>query len=234
MNIHILAVDDEQKVRDMVCQSLEQEGFQVTPAKDGMHALSLLQQGTYSLVLLDWMMPGMNGLAVFHAIRQVSDIPVIFLTAKSDEIDKVLGLELGADDYITKPFSLRELAARIRVVLRRWQKTEPSPAPLAQEHLLMRGDLHLNTEKYTVSLRNQEISLTPTEYKLLLLLAESPGRVYTRLQLLELALGEEYSGYERSVDTHIRNLRKKIEPDPSAPSYILTVFGIGYKFGEQL
>ena len=229
----ILVVDDEEKIREIVSNYLGQEGYRVLQAAGGAEALQLLKESAdIDLVLLDWMMPGLNGLDVCRHVREFSEVPVIFLTAKGDELDKLLGLELGADDYITKPFSMRELAARIRVVLRRLQKAQvrkDADEPLQQ---LVRGRLTVDLARHSASVDGREIVLTPTEFKLLATLAQSPGRVYSRLQLLEIALGEEYAGYERSIDTHISNLRKKIESDPSHPVLILTVFGVGYKFGD--
>ncbi|MBO9597117.1 MAG: response regulator transcription factor, partial [Cohnella sp.] len=186
------------------------------------------------LVLLDWMMPGMNGLDTCRQIRGFSQVPVIFLTAKAEEVDKLLGLELGADDYMTKPFSIRELEARIRVVLRR---TQPQPHRNAAserkaDELLQRGGLTIDLPKHAVSVQGKPVPFTPTEFKILRTLAQSPGRVYSRLDLLEIALGEEYTGYERTIDTHIRNIRRKIENDFSNPDYIVTVHGVGYKFGD--
>lgn len=229
----ILVVDDEETLRGIVRNYLEQEGYAVVEASDGAEALAELRQSEVDLVLLDWMMPGMSGLDVCRKLREFSEVPVIFLTAKTEELDKLLGLELGADDYITKPFSMRELAARIRVVLRRLQKAqgEAVPAPENKEQLV-RGRLTLDLAKHAALLDGLPVTLTPTEFKLLVTLASAPGRVYSRLQLLEIALGEEYAGYERSIDTHISNLRKKVERDPSQPELIVTVFGVGYKFGE--
>lgn len=232
----ILVVDDEDKIVNLVSNYLEQEGYRVLRAMSGREALDTLTVvSDIDLVLLDWMMPGMNGLDVCRKLREFSEVPVIFLTAKSDEYDKLLGLELGADDYMTKPFSLRELVARIRVVLRRLQKAQLQPAPVAatmEEGQLVRGRLTVDHARHTALVDGREVVLTPTEFKLLATLAGAPGRVYSRLQLLEIALGEEYAGYERSIDTHIRNLRKKLEVDPAQPTMILTVFGVGYKFGD--
>lgn len=228
----ILIVDDEEKIRSIVSNYLKQEGFYIDEASKGQEALQRLKDSTkeYDLVVLDWMMPEMSGLEVCKRIREFSEIPILFLTAKTDEVDKLVGLEIGADDYITKPFSLRELAARIRVILRRMQKIQK----LTSESLLVRGEITIDITRHSVKVRDKEIDLTPTEFNLLHTLATSPGRVYSRLQLLALCLGEEYAGYERSIDTHISNLRKKIEKDPAKPIYIVTVFGIGYKFGENL
>jgi len=173
----------------------------------------------------------MNGLDVFRLLRQGKNIPIIMLTAKSQEVDRVVGLEMGADDYITKPFSLAELTARIRAVLRRAGNHEHHPKNFQQKAIAREG-LFIDLEKYEVKKGAERISLTPTEFKILSLMAGSPGRVFSRLQLLDVALGESYSGYERSIDTHISNLRKKIEDDPSNPRFIVTVFGLGYKFNE--
>jgi DNA-binding response OmpR family regulator len=231
----ICIVDDEEKIRSIVRNYLEQEGFAVLEAGDGESALGLLRRADVDLVLLDWMMPGLNGLDVCRKLREFSEVPVIFLTAKSEELDKLLGLELGADDYITKPFSMRELSARIRVVLRRMQKAKGNQASSEKKQdRLVRGRVTVDLAKHTAFVDGEPVVLTPTEFKLLATLAQAPGRVYSRLQLLEIALGEEYAGYERSIDTHISNLRKKIEKDPGQPKLILTVFGVGYKFGDGL
>ncbi|MFZ3101767.1 MAG: response regulator transcription factor, partial [Desulfitobacteriaceae bacterium] len=173
------------------------------------------------------MLPGLNGLEMCKKLRETSSIPIIMLTAKSEEVDRVLGLEFGADDYIVKPFSLREMLARIKTVLRRANGT-------AQEHIatLNRGELSIDVASHRVWKRGEEILLTPTEFKMLHLLATRPGVVFSRLQLLQQAMGEEYLYYERSIDTHISNLRKKVEDNPSEPKFVLTVFGIGYRFGE--
>lgn len=244
MQSQILVVDDEQKLREVVKEHLMSEGFNVMEACNGHEVLDIFSAGKYTvdLILLDWMMPDMNGLDVCKQIRRYSDVPIIFLSAKSDEIDKLVGLEIGADDYITKPFSARELLARIRTVLRRVSRQKQVPInpiniglndqlevdSVIIEHSNLRIDLH----RHLAYIGKQELTLTPTEFKLLVTLAQSPGRVYSRLQLLDICLGQEYIGYERSIDTHISNLRKKLDGlNPS--SYILTVFGIGYKFAED-
>ncbi|KRE99408.1 PhoP family transcriptional regulator [Paenibacillus sp. Soil766] len=232
----ILVVDDEEQMTAFIATYLRNEGYSVTVAHSGVEVLSAFEKTTlngYDLVLLDWMMPGMNGLDVCKQLRKFSDVPVIFLTAKTDEIDKVLGLEFGADDYITKPFSVRELEVRIRVVLRRRLPQAQTSIDVGEEpRMLKRGHLSIDFSKHAVYLNNQSITLTPTEFKLLCTLAKHPGRVYSRMDLLEIALGDEYAGYERSIDTHIRNLRKKIENDFSNPKLIVTVHGVGYKFGD--
>jgi len=228
--VNILVVDDEEKMTSFIASYLINEGYAVRQAHSGAEALRLLEAGGgFDLVLLDWMMPGMNGLDVCRKLRTFSDIPVIFLTAKSEEIDKLLGLEIGADDFVTKPFSMRELEARIRVVLRRTNKRKPEPEP---DPMWRRGRLAIDLPGHTVYLDGQPVALTPTEFKILVTLAKHQGRVFSRLDLLEIALGEEYTGYERTIDTHIRNLRKKLETDFSNPEMILTVHGVGYKMGD--
>lgn len=234
----ILVVDDEEQIVSFITSYLTQEGYRVLTAGNGPEALrELAKYPETDLVILDWMMPGMSGLDVCRTIRKTSDVPLIFLTSKSDELDKLLGLEMGADDYVTKPFSIRELETRIRVVMRRRNLTLPVPAQkstVADDELVVRGSLSMNLGKHQVTVDGQNVVLTPTEFKILATLAKHPGRVFSRLDLLELALGEEYSGYERTIDTHVRNVRKKIEKDFSNPYFIITVFGIGYKFGESV
>lgn len=222
----ILVVDDEEKIREMVKNYLEKEGYEVIQAADGTDALESINRDRPSLIVLDWMLPGMSGLEICRHVREKSNIPVIMLTAKTEEVDKLLGLELGADDYITKPFSLRELAARIKVVLRRAEPVESKNTDVVKI-----GGLEINLNRHEVWSEGKIVSLTPTEFKILSVLLSNPGRVYSRLQLLDAALGFAYEGYERSIDTHISNLRKKIEPDPANPRYILTVYGTGYRFG---
>lgn len=221
----ILVVDDETKITAMVRKYLESENFIVLTEADGDAALATVRREQPDLVVLDVMLPGRSGFDVCRSLRQETDIPVILLTAKTDEIDKLLGLELGADDYITKPFSLRELTARIRTVLRRVSPREEAPS----ERLAF-DDLIINLANYEVKAADQTVQLTPTEFKIFVTLARNPGRVFSRLQLLDAALGETYEGYERSVDTHISNLRRKIETDPANPRHIVTVYGLGYKF----
>lgn len=230
MGIKIILVDDEPEILTLVRDYLSREGFTVLTAINGNEGMELIDREKPDLVLLDWMLPGMSGLEMCKHLRETSTIPIIMLTAKSEEIDRVLGLEFGADDYIVKPFSLRELAARIKTVLRR-------SSGVVQENnssILIRGDLSIDVASHKVSKRGQELSLTPTEFNILHLLATRPGTVYSRLQLLRQAMGEEYLYYERSIDTHVSNLRKKVEDNPSDPKYVETVFGVGYRFGEGL
>ncbi|HEY3364081.1 MAG TPA: response regulator transcription factor [Symbiobacteriaceae bacterium] len=223
----ILVVDDESGITTTLRQYLEAEGFQVLAAADGNTATDLVKSHEPDLVVLDIMLPGRDGWAVCREIRARGKTPVIMLTARADEVDKLLGLELGADDYLTKPFSVRELAARIRTVLRR---TRDQGTGSQQEDKVAFGSLVIDFGGYEVFVDGKPVSLTPTEFKLLSTLARRPGRIFSRLQLMEIALGSYYEGYERSIDTHISNIRKKVEPEPSAPRWILTVHGIGYKF----
>lgn len=227
MNERILVVDDEPEIARVLRGYLEQAGYRVLTAYDGLEALRRARQELPDLVILDLMLPGMDGIEVCRALRQSTSIPIIMVTARVEEADRVLGLELGADDYVTKPFSPREVLARVRAVLRRYQG-----APDDREQVLLVDDLRLDGERYAVQRGQQSIDLTPSEFEILRTLMGAPGRVFTRMQLLEAAQGEAYEGYARTVDTHVKNLRRKIEPDPTNPVYILTVFGIGYKMRE--
>ncbi|MBC9785173.1 response regulator transcription factor [Heliobacterium chlorum] len=236
MAITILVVDDEQKILDMVTTYLEAEGYHVLQATDGLSALQEVNEKTPHLVLLDWMLPGKNGLDLCKDIRAHSKVPIIMLTARVDESDKVLGLEMGADDYVTKPFGLRELVARIRSVLRRYDMGNDGTltAETQESRILKRGDLTIDNEKFEAFLKDMPLNLTATEFKILQTLAQRPGVVYSRLQLMRIVMGEAYVNYERSIDTHVSNLRKKVGDTPGEPRYILTVFGVGYKFSERL
>lgn len=227
----IAIVDDEVKIRRMVKTFLENEGFQTIEAGDGLAAIHLAENQEVDLLLLDVMMPQMDGLQALREIRMMQKkMPVIMLTAKSEEIDKLLGLEMGADDYITKPFSMRELAARIRAVLRRSGTDDDY---MEEDEVLIRDGIEMNLTTYEVKANNEIVNLTPTEFKILVTLARKPGRVYSRLQLMDIVMGEAFVNYERSIDTHVSNLRKKLEKDPGHPKYIHTVYGIGYRFGEK-
>jgi len=223
----ILLVDDEAKVLHIMSSFLKSEGFEIVTAQTGIEALAKMKEVNPVLVVLDWMMPNMSGLDVCREIRKVSNVGIIIVTAKSDEMDKIVGLEVGADDYITKPFSLRELLARIRSVLRRITKNHP------MEENLERGDITISISQYRVWKQGKEVMMTPTEFKLLFNLAEKPGIVYSRLQLLKAALEDDLFNVERTVDAHISRLRRKLEDDPSNPKYIQTVYGFGYRFGDQ-
>ncbi len=222
----ILMVDDQPNVRLLVRDYLTQEGFRVVEAEQGRQALIVARREHPDLILLDIMMPEMGGYEFIRAYRKEGSAPIILLTAKQEESDKVLGLELGADDYVTKPFGMRELVARIHAVLRR---VEGADAPAAPE-LLRAADVTLDRATYAVTVADKPVSLTPSEFELLAVLLAAPGRVFSRAQLLERLQGEEGESVERTIDVHIRNLRAKIEPNPATPHYILTVFGVGYRF----
>ena len=226
MNEHILVVDDEVWVLRTVRGYLEDSGFSVATASDGPGALVEFAAREPALVILDWMLPGLDGMEVAAHIRRQSDVPIIMLTARVGEEDRITGLECGADDYIVKPFSARELEARVRAVLRRSGGTRDSRI------VLEAGDIRLDVEQHEVAVRGQPVELTPMEFDLLVYLMQRPGRVFTRLELLEALRGTTYETFERSVDSHVKRLRQKIEPDPKTPCYVLTVFGVGYKFSK--
>lgn len=226
MNERILVVDDEKKILRLAKDYLENSQFHVITAEDGEMAVYLARSEKPDLIVLDLNLPKRDGLEVCRIIRKESDVPIIMLTARVDEMDRLIGLEIGADDYITKPFSPRELVARVKVVLRRVQGGIRKPG------LITNGDLTLDLEGYQVTRGEEEISLSRTEFELLTVLAQSPGQVFTREKLLDTLHGYSDTAYARSIDAHIKNIRKKIEPDPANPQYILTVFGIGYKFKE--
>lgn len=222
MSNRLLLVDDEIKILDMIENYLKREGFETIRASNGNEALELFRSQSFDLVVLDLMLPELDGLEVCKEIRRFSEVPIVMLTAKNDEIDKLLGLELGADDYISKPFSLRELTARIKAVLRRSKNHSPAVTTITVKNL------RLEPSRFELYVDNTLLTLTPTEFKLINALLEYPGQVFSRLQLLERVYGEIYEGYERSIDTHISNLRRKLE---KAGSRILikSVYGIGYK-----
>jgi len=222
MEAVILLVEDEKKLRDMVTTHLQQEGFIVAPAADGLEALRIWQEIKPDLLVLDLMLPQLSGWEVLKKIRQKDNTPVIVLTARADEVDKLLGLELGADDYMTKPFSPRELSARIKAVLRRSR-------PVAQNLQTNFHNLRIDVEKMEVFVGEMLLQLTSTEFKILLLLADRPGQVFSRLQILERVFGDMYESYERTIDTHISNLRHKIEATGLSEVGIKTVYGVGYK-----
>jgi DNA-binding response OmpR family regulator len=229
MSKTILVVDDAESLRTMVKSYLTQEGYRVVTAANGREALFVARQERPDLILLDLMMPELGGFEFITAHNRDGDAPVIILTAKIEESDKVLGLELGADDYLTKPFSLRELTARIRAVLRRAEKTAA-----ASSAMLRVGDLTLDRGSRLVTVDSNTVELTPSEFDLLATMMASPGRVFSRLELLDKLQGDAYEGYERTIDVHIRNLRTKIEPDPRNPRFVLTVYGIGYRLAADL
>jgi DNA-binding response OmpR family regulator len=226
----ILLVDDEQPVQKLLTFPLEKEGYEVVQARDGQEALSEFEQGQFDLVVLDIMLPRMDGLEVCRRLRARSSVPIIMLTAKTEEIDKVLGLELGADDYITKPFSMREFRSRVRAALRR---AEMAPEPGADEEPLERGELKIDFSKRTTEMRGEPVELTYVEFEILAALARQPGRVFTRDVLLESVWGDSSYRDPRTVDVHIRHLREKVERDPKNPEYLLTVRGVGYRFRDE-
>ena len=223
----ILVVDDDYKTVDLINLYLENEGYQVISAYDGHSALRMARRHHPDLIVLDLMLPRMDGLDICQTLRAESDVPMIMLTARTTEEDKLTGLEIGADDYITKPFSPRELVARIKVVLRRTSSQSRESIPPKKI-----GALEIDFERYQVTLDDKLINLTPREFRLISTLASHPGRVFSRQELLEQAFGMDYTGLERTVDVHMMNLRKKIEADPSDPDFIQTVYGIGYKLVE--
>lgn len=222
----ILIVDDEPQIVEICRDYLKAAGYETVTASNGVQGVSLARREKPDLIVLDLMMPEMDGLDVCRAIRHESDVPIIMLTARVEETDKLIGLELGADDYITKPFSPRELVARVRTVLRR---AEGSSSPA---EMIRAADLTLDRNRYVAALPTGEVSLTPTEFEILAALASQPGRIFSRGQLLMAARGVAFESYERAIDSHIRNLRRKIEPDDREPRYIVTVHGVGYKFAE--
>jgi len=228
MNRKILVVDDDHKTADLIKLYLEKDGYQVLTAHDGRQALELARQRRPDLIVLDLMLPKIDGLDICRIVRAESQTPIIMLTAKTTEDDKLLGLDLGADDYITKPFSPREVVARVRVVLRRaGEDREREPRQMRVR------DLVVDFVSHEARVRGEPLRLTPKEFKLLEMLVKQPGRAWSRLELLEHVFGFDYEGLERTVDVHIMNLRKKIERDPAQPEYIQTVYGVGYKCAED-
>jgi len=223
----ILIIEDEIELARVLSSYLEQANFQVLTAEQGDVGLSVWSQKKPDLVILDLNLPGMDGLDIAREIRRKADTPIIMVTARIEETDRLIGLELGADDYITKPFSPREVVARVRAVMRRAGSTPES------REVLRLGSLEIDLSGHEVTSNEERIELTPTEFTLLEVMASQPGRVFTRLQLLEASQGAAYEGYERTIDAHIKNLRAKIEPDPKEPTYIETVFGIGYRFSKE-
>ena len=225
----IVVIDDEQSVREVVRAYLEKDGFTVFVAADGRDGLELAERHQPDLIVLDLMLPDVSGEEICRDIRARSDVPILMLTAKASEDERVDGLLLGADDYLVKPFSPRELVARVRAVLRRTQGVE---SPLVAVLRFDEGRLEIDTTKRSVRRDGAAIELTPNEYKLLLALARYPGRVYSRFELVNRVQGYDYEGYERTIDVHVKNLRKKLEPDPSKPRYVETVTGVGYRLSS--
>ncbi|MBE1875177.1 response regulator [Myceligenerans pegani] len=226
----ILVVEDEESYRDPLTYQLAREGFEVVEAADGNAALAAYDADGADLVLLDLMLPGLSGTEVCRELRARGDVPVIMLTAKDSEIDKVVGLELGADDYVTKPYSFRELLARMRAVLRRRQPVEPTADDSAG--VLEAGPVTMDVERHTVTVNGETISLPLKEFDLLELLLRNAGRVLTRGQLIDRVWGADYVGDTKTLDVHVKRIRSKIEPDPGTPRYLLTVRGLGYKLAD--
>jgi two-component system alkaline phosphatase synthesis response regulator PhoP len=225
---HILVVDDDKQIARLIRSYLEQNGFQVTVAHDGATALHALRRDKPDLVVLDLMLPDRDGWDVTRTVRSdpaLAATPIIMVTARVEDTDRIVGLELGADDYVTKPFNPREIVARVRAVLRRSSGAAPAPV-----RLLQAGDLALDPDRHEATLRGQLLELTPTEFALLHTLMVNAGHAFTRAELIEQALGYSYEGLDRTVDSHIKNLRRKIEPDPANPVAIQTVYGVGYRF----
>lgn len=228
MSSKILVVDDEAKIVKLVRSYLEQSGFAVVEANDGQTALIQARREKPDLVVLDLGLPGIDGLEVARALRRERETPIIMLTARIEDTDKIVGLELGADDYVTKPFNPRELVARVRAVLRR----TTSAAPAAE--ILRAGALVLDVGGRQATLEGRSLDLTPTEFELLAVFLKNPNRAFTRLELLDRVQGDAYEGYERTIDAHIKNVRAKLGDDPRHPRYVQTVFGVGYKLGAEL
>ena len=235
----ILVVDDEPKIVQLARDYLEHAGYRVVTAADGRAALESVSADQPDLLVLDLGLPGLDGLEVTRRLRQAGDLPIVMLTARDDELDKLLGLELGADDYLTKPFSPRELVARVRAVLRRAERSTRdgddagSPASSANDRLIRAGEVTIDLDRMLVQAAGRSVELTPTEFQLLVTLARRPGQIRTRSQLLDAVHGVAFESYERAIDTHVKNLRRKLEPDPRVPRYILTVHGVGYRFADE-
>ena len=223
----VLVVDDEPRIVQLARDYLEHAGFQVTSASDGKEALVAFRTAAPDLIVLDLGLPLVDGLDVARTVRKTSNVPIVMLTGRGDEADRVAGLELGADDYVTKPFSPKELVARVRAVLRR---AELAAAPA---EVLRVGELHVDVPRMAVHVRDRAVQLTPTEFHLLLTMARAPGRIFTRAQLLDAVHGVSFESYERAIDAHVKNIRRKLEPDPRAPRYLLTVHGVGYRVSDD-
>ncbi|SDD72471.1 response regulator transcription factor [Sporomusa acidovorans] len=224
----VLVVDDDEKLVELLQIYFQRDGFLVYTANDGLTALQIAQDKQPDILVLDLMLPGMDGRDICRTLRRDSEVPILMLTARDEESDRLVGLEIGADDYVTKPFSPKEVVARVKAILRRTKgmkvKTEP----------LQMGDVVINTEQYQVTKGGQPVEITPTEFKILELLAANPGRVFSRLQIVEQTQGYSFEGYERTIDAHVKNLRRKIEDNPKEPVFIQTVYGVGYRMvGSQ-
>ncbi len=226
----VLVVDDDVNTVELVKIYLNRDGYRVVTAYDGNEALRLARESHPDLIVLDLMLPGIDGLTICRTLRAESDVPIIMLTAKTTEEDRLTGLRLGADDYVSKPFSPKELAARVRAVLRRLPDESVERGPSEIRH----GPLTVNLLKHEAILDGKNLQLTPIEFKLLGILIKEPGRVFSRAQLIEKAMGYDFEGFDRTIDVHILNLRRKLEPDPNNPVFIKTVYGTGYKFGGEV
>jgi DNA-binding response OmpR family regulator len=224
----VLVVDDEPKIVQLARDYLEHAGFAVLTAADGPTALDVARRRRPDLVVLDVGLPGLDGLEVTRELRRDTSIPIVMLTARDDELDKLLGLELGADDYLTKPFSPRELVARVKAVLRRTERSAMTPGDVIRA-----ADVVLDVPRMRAEVAGRSVDLTATEFGLLATMAASPGRIFTRSQLLDAVRGVAFESYERAIDSHIKNLRRKVEPDPRQPRYVLTVYGVGYRFADD-
>jgi len=233
MNDHtkkVLVVEDEVKIVEVIKSFLESKGFLVFTAENGKKAIELFEKERISLILLDLMLPGMSGEEICTAIRKISRVPIIMLTAKANESDLLNGLGIGADDYITKPFSLKALYARMEAVLRR---SIDDLVPLYNKKSFNGGDLEIDFESHIITRNMEVVKLTPNEFKILTALIKYPNKVFTRDELIVTALGSEFEGFDRTVDSHIKNIRQKIESDPKNPNYVMTIHGVGYKFGGE-
>lgn len=226
----ILVVEDEAKILEVVTSLMEKQGYEVYQAEEGKKALEIFNNNEISLIILDLMLPDISGEEICMKIREKSRVPIIMLTAKIEEANLLRGLDIGADDYITKPFSLMELVARVKVILRR---SHDELKPLYKYNSFQNGDLYIDVESNIIKKKNELLNLTQSEWKILLSLIKYPNKVFTREELVTIALGSDFDGYNRTIDTHIKNLRQKIEDNPKSPSYIITVFGKGYKFGGE-
>ncbi len=223
MTKKILVIDDEAQIVKVLKAYLEQSGYQVVTAEDGKRALAIFQREKPDFMILDLTLPGLDGLEVCRTVRRQSNIPILMLTARVEEADKLMGLELGADDYVVKPFSPREVVARVRTIFRR------ASGDAAQAEIIRVANLVIDLDQHTVMVGEHKVELTPTEFDILVVLARQPKRVLTRLQIMEQAQGNAFEGYERTIDAHIKNIRLKLEPNSKDPTYIHTVFGVGYK-----
>jgi two-component system, OmpR family, alkaline phosphatase synthesis response regulator PhoP len=222
----VMVVDDERKIVQLARDYLEHAGFAVVVAHDGKAALATARAQKLDLIVLDLGLPELDGLDVARTLRGESNVPIVILTGRSEESDKLVGLEIGADDYVTKPFSPKELVARVRAVLRRTER------PLGNVEIVRVGDLTLDIPRMRTTVADRTVTLTPTEFQLVATMAREPGRVFTRSQLLDAVHGVAFESYERAIDAHVKNLRQKLEPDPATPRYVLTVYGVGYRFAD--